>query len=94
MANLANHLLMDLSATRHSLGPLIRDRLVRLRVDPKDRRVKRVTLTPSGTAKFKQAMQLWRTAQDRFERAFGPAHAAQLRSELSVLASDEFKEAL
>jgi DNA-binding MarR family transcriptional regulator len=39
------------SATRHSLGPLIRDRLVRLRVDPKDRRVKRATLTPTGVAK-------------------------------------------
>jgi DNA-binding MarR family transcriptional regulator len=48
MAELANGLLMDLSATRHSLGPLIRDRLVRLRVDPKDRRVKRATLTPTG----------------------------------------------
>jgi DNA-binding MarR family transcriptional regulator len=93
MANLANSLLMDLSATRHSLGPLIRDRLVRLRVDPKDRRVKRVSLTPTGVAKFKQAMQLWRKAQDRFERALGPARAARLRSELRFLTSEEFKEA-
>jgi len=93
MANLANSLLMDSSATRHSLGPLIRDRLVRLRVDPKDRRVKRVDLTPTGVAKFKEAMQLWRQAQDRFEHALGPARAARLRSELSFLASEEFKEA-
>ncbi len=46
MAGLANSLLMDLSAMRHSLGPLIRDGLVRLRVDAKDRRVKRVVLRP------------------------------------------------
>jgi DNA-binding MarR family transcriptional regulator len=58
MAELANSLLMDLSATRHSLGPLIRDRTVRLRVDPKDHRVKRATLTPTGVAKFKEANQL------------------------------------
>jgi DNA-binding MarR family transcriptional regulator len=94
MADLANSLLMDLSATRHSLGPLIRDRLVRLQVDSKDRRVKRVSLTPTGTAKFKEAMRLWRKGQDRFERAFGPARAAKLRSELSFLSSEEFKDAL
>jgi DNA-binding MarR family transcriptional regulator len=83
MAELANSLLMDLSATRHSLGPLIRDRLVRLRVDPKDRRVKRATLTPTGVAKFKEANQLRGKAQDRFERALSPARAAKLRSELT-----------
>src|ERR1700728_2837681 len=93
MAELGNSLLMDLSATRHSLGPLIRDRLVRLRVDPKDRRVRRVTLTPSGGAKFKEANQLWQEAQDRFERAFGPARAAKLRSELRFLTSQEFEDA-
>jgi DNA-binding MarR family transcriptional regulator len=93
MANLANSLLMDLSATRHSLGPLIRDRLVRLRVDPEDRRVKRVTLTPTGVTKFKQATRLWRKAQDRFEGALGPARAAKLRSELRFLTSDAFKDA-
>ena len=37
MAELAKSLLMDLSAMRHSLGPLMRDGLVRLRVEPKDR---------------------------------------------------------
>jgi DNA-binding MarR family transcriptional regulator len=93
MAELARSLLMDLSATRHSLGPLIRDRLVRLKVDPDDRRVKRVTLTAPGIAKLKHAMQLWQTAQARFERAFGEARAAKLRSELSVLTSDEFEDA-
>jgi DNA-binding MarR family transcriptional regulator len=93
MAELANSLLMDLSATRHSLGPLIRDRMVRLRVDPRDRRVKRVSLTPTGAAKFNEATQLWRKAQDRFENALSPARAARLRSELSFLTSEEFEEA-
>jgi DNA-binding MarR family transcriptional regulator len=94
MANLANSLLMDLSATRHSLEPLIRERLVRLHVDSRDRRVKRVMLTPSGTTKFKKMSELWEKAQDRFERALGRARAAKLRSELAFLTSDEFSEAL
>ena len=93
MANLAKSLLMDLSATRHSLGPLVRDGLVRLRVDAKDRRVKRVVLTPAGVAKFKEAMKLWRKAQDRFEQALGSARAGKLRSELRFLTSEEFEDA-
>src|ERR1700692_2204217 len=69
MAELAKSLLMDLSAMRHSLGPLIRDGLAVLQSDAKDGRVKRVVLTPAGVAKFKQAMALWRKAQERFEQA-------------------------
>jgi DNA-binding MarR family transcriptional regulator len=93
MAELAKSLLMDLSATRHSLGPLIRDGLVLLRVDAKDRRIKRVVLTPAGVAKFEEAIQLWRKAQDRFEQALGSARAAELRSELKFLTSEGFKDA-
>ena len=93
MAELAKSLLMDLSATRHSLGPLIRDRLVKLRVDANDRRVKRVTLTAAGGAKVAEGGALWRQAQDRFEKAFGAARAASLRQELSALTSDEFGRA-
>ena len=84
---------MDLSAMRHSLGPLMRDGLVRLRVEPKDRRVKRVVLTPAGLAKFEEAMQLWQKAQGRFEKAFGSARAAKLRSELKFLTSEGFDDA-
>jgi DNA-binding winged helix-turn-helix (wHTH) protein/DNA-binding MarR family transcriptional regulator len=93
MAGLADSLLMDLSAMRRSLGPLIRDGLVLLRLDAEDRRVKRVVLTAAGVAKFKQAMQLWRKAQGRFEKAFGSARAAKLRAELKLLTSEGFEDA-
>src|SRR5260370_38056221 len=52
MAELANGLLMDLSATRHSLGPLIRDRLVPLLVAPGGRSAHAASLTRSGAGKF------------------------------------------
>jgi DNA-binding MarR family transcriptional regulator len=93
MAELARSLLMDLSAMRHSLGPLIRDGLVRLRADAKDGRVKRVVLTRAGVAKFEEAMTLWRQAQGRLEKALGSSRATALRSELRFLASDGFKDA-
>jgi DNA-binding MarR family transcriptional regulator len=92
MAELARSLVMDLSAMRHSLGPLMRDGLVKLRIEQKDRRVKRVVLTAAGVVKFEEAMQLWRKAQGRFEKAFGSARAGKLRSELKLLTSDEFEE--
>jgi DNA-binding MarR family transcriptional regulator len=84
---------MDLSAMRHSLGPLIRDGMVLLSLDAKDRRVKRVVLTPAGVAKFKEAFRLWRKAQDRFEQAFDSVRAAVLRSELKFVTSEGFKDA-
>jgi DNA-binding winged helix-turn-helix (wHTH) protein/DNA-binding MarR family transcriptional regulator len=93
MAGLASSLLMDLSAMRHSLGPLIRDGLILLRVDANDRRVKRVILTAAGVTKFKQAMQLWRKAQGRFEKASGSARAAKLHSVLKLLTSEGFEDA-
>jgi DNA-binding MarR family transcriptional regulator len=93
MAELAKSLAMDLSAMRHSLGPLIRNGWVRLRPDKKDGRVKRVVLTPAGVAKFKEAMKLWQQAQGRLEQALGSARAAKLRSELRFLTSEEFNDA-
>ena len=92
MAGLADRLLMDLSAMRHSLGPLIRDGLVELQLEARDRRVKRVLLTPAGVAKFKQSMPLWRQAQGRFEQVFGAARAEKLRSELKFVTSEAFKD--
>jgi hypothetical protein len=38
-------------------------------------------------------MRLWRKAQGRFEKAFGPGRAAKLRSELRLLTSEGFKDA-
>ena len=38
-------------------------------------------------------MPLWQKAQGRFEKAFGSARAAKLRSELKVLTSEGFEDA-
>jgi DNA-binding MarR family transcriptional regulator len=90
MRELADAIIMDLSALSHTLKPLARDGLIRLAPDANDRRVKRVLLTTAGHRKLEETMRLWRTAQEGFEAAFGRKKAAELRKILSFVASDEF----
>ena len=92
LKSLADGLVMDLSALGHTLKPLIRDGLVTLEPDVKDKRVKRAALTPAGVAKWKEASLLWAEARDRFENVFGGDAAAELRDTLNQIASAEFAE--
>ena len=89
---LADGLVMDLSALGHTLKPLIRDGLVKLEPDAKDKRVKRAMLTPVGIAKWEEGNRLWAEARDRFENAFGTEAAAELRNTLNRISSAEFAE--
>jgi DNA-binding MarR family transcriptional regulator len=93
MKDLAHVLVMDLSALGHTLKPLMRDGFVELRVDDRDRRVKRVYLTALGEAKLAETSALWRKAQARLETALGSDRAQQLRDLLAIVASREFGEA-
>ncbi|HTZ72034.1 MAG TPA: MarR family transcriptional regulator [Acetobacteraceae bacterium] len=90
LRELAASLAMDLSALGHTLKPLQEAGLVALTPDEADRRAKRVTLTEAGQEKLAQTTQLWRTAQTRFESAFGKQRAVELRAVMSHLASDDF----
>ena len=62
MRELADALVMDLSALGHALKPLSRDSWVVLYPDVHDGRAKRVKLSVDGLKKFKKAMSLWRDA--------------------------------
>jgi DNA-binding MarR family transcriptional regulator len=90
---LADDLVMDLSALGHTLKPLARDGYIVLTSDVHDRRAKRVTLTLAGETKVAETEMLWRIAQTRFEAAFGLRKTEKLRKALNLLASDEFTEA-
>lgn len=93
LRELSRVLVMDLSALGHTLKPLVRDGLVTVAADPRDRRAKRALLTAEGTAKFHEAQRLWLVAQRRFEATLGPEQAAGLRSILGFIASESFAEA-
>jgi DNA-binding MarR family transcriptional regulator len=80
---------MDRSTVGQNLRPLERDQLVTLLTDPKDRRSRLIALTKQGMAKFEQATEYWKIAQDRFEAAFGRQEAEGLRLLLHGIAYNE-----
>ncbi|MFB9951078.1 MarR family winged helix-turn-helix transcriptional regulator [Rhizobium puerariae] len=90
LKNLAEALVMDLSALGHTLKPLIRDGLVELVPDDGDRRVKRVRLTETGAARQRELTARWQVAQSRFDTAFGKEESRALRKAMEFIASQEF----
>jgi DNA-binding MarR family transcriptional regulator len=87
---LAQLLVMDLSALGHTLKPLARDGFIELVPDSRDRRAKRVHLTPAGKIKLAETGTLWCIAQARVETALGPEKALQMREMLALVASEDF----
>jgi DNA-binding MarR family transcriptional regulator len=90
LKTLAEAMVMDLSALGHTLKPLIRDGLVELEPDEKDKRVKRVRLTAQGVAKQREMTSRWQVAQDRFDATFGKEKSQELRRVMSLISSPEF----
>ena len=90
LQDLASRLAIQLSALTHALRPLVRDGMVELRLDAKDRRAKHGVLTPRGKAKLSKAVAHWAAANDRVETVLGPDSAAKLRALADQVASDAF----
>ena len=93
MGELAADLVLDRGALAHNLKPLERDGLLRVDVDPRDKRNRLIVLTDAGRAKIEDSMALWTEAQHRFETAFGRQRAEALRLTLTLVASPEFQQA-
>lgn len=89
---LAGRLSIQISALTHALRPLLRDGLVEVRVDARDRRAKHAILTQAGDARLGEMLVIWRAVHDRVERALGP-DAAALRALADRVASPDFLEA-
>jgi len=88
MSELASAMVMDRSTLGHNLRPLERDDLVVLRQARHDRRKRYVELTAKGKSLLQRARQLWRRAENRFERIFGKDPAAELRAVLLDIANN------
>ena len=80
--DLAAALVMDRSTLGHNLRPLEREGMIRLAVDARDRRARRLELTAAGKTKLEESRPHWHRAQKRFESSYGAADAEQLRSSL------------
>jgi DNA-binding MarR family transcriptional regulator len=90
LGELADALVMDRGALTHNLKPLERDGLLKINVDPQDRRNRLVELSAKGQRKLEESARLWKRAQDRFEAAFGAAKSAALREALAYVVSEDF----
>src|ERR1700739_960989 len=93
LGELAEVLVMHRGALTHNLKPLQRDGLVKISVDPQDRRNRLIALTAHGRTKLAESDALWARAQRRFEASFGVAKSASLRKALEYLVSDDFVNA-
>lgn len=93
MTELARAMVLDRSALAHNIKPLERDGYLVQERDEIDGRMRRVVLTPAGRSKLTESNQLWRNAQDRFEKVYGAQRSAELRTALSEIYSDEFEQA-
>lgn len=90
LQDLASRLAIQLSALTHALRPLVRDDIVELLPDAKDRRTKHGVLTPLGKTRLSEAVVRWAAANDQVEAVLGPTSAANLRALADQVASDAF----
>jgi DNA-binding MarR family transcriptional regulator len=90
---LARDMVMDRTTLGRNILPLERDGLIRIEAAASDRRAKELHLTKAGEKRLQAARKLWSAAQARFEAAFGPKRAAELRQMLGALRASEFAPA-
>jgi DNA-binding MarR family transcriptional regulator len=67
---------LERTTLTRNLGPLVRDGLVRID-EGKDRRVRKVTITPAGEEAARRAFPFWKKAQDAALAAAAGAGGAQ-----------------
>jgi DNA-binding MarR family transcriptional regulator len=79
----ASFLAMDRTTLTAALKALERRRLVAVKSDVDDKRIKRLELTPAGRALLTKAYPLWCQAHGAIEAAMSPSGAGPLRDGLS-----------
>ena len=92
MRELADALVMDLSALGHALKPLSRDGWVMIYPDVHDGRAKRVKLSVDGLTKFKKAMFLWREAHRPLRERLWRRESRRPAIGICLIASEDFNK--
>jgi DNA-binding MarR family transcriptional regulator len=78
MGALAEKLIMDPTTLTRNLRPLERRALIVIQADPRDRRARRLHLTPRGRAAFDEARPAWVQAQRDLTEVMGHEEAQAL----------------
>jgi DNA-binding MarR family transcriptional regulator len=82
----ATLLAMDRTTLTANLRPLERRGLLKVSVDPDDRRRRALALTPAGRKLLGVAVPVWKRAHAEIERKIGASDADRLRADLRALA--------
>jgi DNA-binding MarR family transcriptional regulator len=90
---LAAEMVLDRTTLGRNIQPLERDGLILVKPKAEDRRTKELHLSESGVARLRAGIKLWAHAQSRFETAYGPARAGELRDMLRAVVATEFAAA-
>jgi DNA-binding MarR family transcriptional regulator len=85
IGRIADVLAMDRTTLTANLKPLARRAFVKVSVDPKDKRSRLLSLTPSGRAILAEAVPVWRLTHAAIERVLGRASPERLRVDLRAL---------
>jgi DNA-binding MarR family transcriptional regulator len=85
IAEVAALLAMDRTTLTANLKPLQRRRLLKVSVDPDDRRGRLLKLLPAGRRLLAAALPVWQRAQKAEERRLARASPARLRADLIAL---------
>jgi DNA-binding MarR family transcriptional regulator len=84
--SVADLLAMDRTTLTAALKPLERRGLIRVTVDPTDRRGRHLTLTPAGHRLLAEATPIWQREHAAIDAQFGDSGPERLRSDLRALA--------
>jgi DNA-binding MarR family transcriptional regulator len=82
-------LAMDRTTVTANLKPLERRGLVRIAVDKKDRRSRRLIITAAGRARLKAAFPAWKAAHAMLDSAVGVTRVDRLCADLRAIAQME-----
>ena len=85
MAAVASLLGMDRTTLTAALKPLQRRRLLKIAVDPADRRTRRMTLTPRGRRLLASAVLIWKTTHAAVEALLPSGDPDRLRKNLRTV---------
>lgn len=85
MRDVADLLAMDRTTLTAALKPLERRGLVVVRPDDRDRRGRRIALTPAGMAALAEAVPVWRSVHAQIEAGLPEVGPVALREGLAAL---------
>jgi len=85
MRDVSNLLAMDRTTLTANLKPLERRGLVAVVADEKDKRARRMSLTPEGHALLMKAVPIWSWTEAEIEGLLGRSSPDRLRTDLSAL---------